>query len=77
MTELVLQILLTGHFPPNIYHTFIALIPKKNPTISISNFHPISLCNIMYKLISKVIENRLKLILPLIISETQSVFVLG
>ena len=57
--------------------TNIVLIPKTNSPSKMSEFRPISLCNVTYKIISKVLANRLKPILDSIILENQSAFVLG
>jgi hypothetical protein len=40
--------------------TFLTLIPKANKPISFDDFRPISLCNLCYKVISKIISNRIK-----------------
>jgi hypothetical protein len=56
-------------------HTHIALVPKKIGSHSVHRFRPISLCNISYKIITKILANRLKSILPKIISPFQSAFV--
>jgi hypothetical protein len=57
--------------------SFLALIPKEKGAISFNKFRPISLCNTSYKIIAKVIANRLKTTLPLIVPENQGGFVQG
>ena len=73
----VLEFLNNGHMLLELNHTHIVLIPKiKNP-VKMSDFRPISLCNVIYKIIAKVLANRLKQVLPQIIAPTQSAFVPG
>jgi ribonuclease HI/exonuclease III len=56
---------------------FLALIPKEKGALSFSRFRPISLCNTSYKILTKVIANRLKNILPSIVPENQGGFIKG
>lgn len=50
------------------------LIPKKDKPQTISNFCPISYTNVLYKIVSKTICNRIKWFLPFLIAENQSSF---
>ena len=75
--NVVLDFLNNGVMLPDLNHTNIVLIHKvKNPE-NMSDYRPIGLCNVVYKIISKVLANRLKQVLPNIISPTQSAFVPG
>ena len=77
VVSVVLEFLNTSYLLPDLNHTYIVLIPKiKNP-VKVSDYRPISLCNVIYKIIAKVLANRLKQVLPHIISPTQSAFVSG
>ena len=64
----------SGKIISSLNHTFLTLIPKVKSLDKVSDFQSIALCNILYKLISKVLVNRLKKIMPLIIFESQSAF---
>ena len=57
--------------------THICLIPKVKSPQKVTEFRPISLCNVVYRLISKILANRLKRVLDVVIDELQSAFVLG
>ena len=48
----------SGTMPRGLNHTFIALIPKGEGSSRLSQFRPISLCNVVYKAISKIMTNR-------------------
>ena len=74
ITCMVLNVLNSDMSIVDINRTNITLIPKINSPSKMFDFRPISLCNVVYKLVSKVIANRLKNIIPQIISENQSAF---
>ena len=75
VTTIVLDFLNSGISSPKFNETHIMLIPKCNEPKKITEYRPISLCNVVYKIVSRAIVNRLKKILPTIISDTQSAFV--
>ena len=61
--------------PPSLNDTLICLIPKTKQPERMADFKPIVLCNVLYKIMAKTVANRLKSILPSIISDTQSAFI--
>jgi len=62
---------------PSLNATFLALVPKGDEQNTPDNYKLIALCNVIYKLISKVLANRLKPLLPLLISPEQTGYVEG
>ena len=56
---------------------FLAIIPKEKGAISFDRFRPISLCNIGYNIITKIIANRIKNLLHAFIPKNQGGFIKG
>ena len=72
--DAVIGVLNSSILPHELNHTFLTLIPKIKCPRRVGDFRPFSLTNVLYKLIAKVLANRLKKFLPQLISETQSAF---
>ena len=75
--EEVLAVLNGADMPEGWNEIVIVLIPKISSPEKLKDLRPINLCNVVYKIISKVLPNRLKQVLPEIISPSQSTFVPG
>lgn len=77
VTRMIWNFFDMGFMLRQLNYTLVALIPKINNLIEVKQFRPIALCNVCYKIIAKILANRLKTLLPKIISSTQSAFVPG
>ncbi|KAF7806997.1 putative RNA-directed DNA polymerase [Senna tora] len=75
--ELVKDFFSNAKIPKEINSTYISLIPKVPEAESITQFRPISCCNFIYKVIAKILTNRLQPIMNCLVSENQSAFVAG
>ena len=60
LVQMVEESRLYGNIPGCLNSTFLALIPKENNPTTFGDYRLISLCNLCYKLISKIISNRIK-----------------
>jgi hypothetical protein len=66
-----------GSFERSLNAIFLALIPKKVEAVEVKDFRPISLIGGVYKILAKLLANRLRLVLPSIIYPSQNAFVQG
>lgn len=77
ITKEVGEFFATGHMKPNIARSNLVLIPKIQEPAKVTDYRPISVCNLIYKVISKLLAARIKPFMPQLISPSQSVFVPG
>jgi len=64
-------------FESSLNATFVSLIPKKADAVEVKDFRPISLVGRVYKMISKVLANRLKSVLGKLVLSSQNAFIGG
>lgn len=77
VTAAINNFFITGNLPTATNSTILTLIPKFPGASSIKDYRPISCCNTIYKVISKLLVSKLKLLLPEIILPNQSAFIKG
>lgn len=66
---------LKGYMPNGVKATALAIIPKHKNATAISDYRPIALCNVIYKIVAKVLAGRLKPVMNLIVMDNQAGFV--
>ncbi|KAL0307852.1 UNVERIFIED_CONTAM: hypothetical protein Sangu_3008300, partial [Sesamum angustifolium] len=77
ISEAICEFFRTGQLLKQVNTTVLALIPKVNLPSYVSDYRPISCCNVLYKVITKVIVQRMQPVLHLLIDHSQTAFVPG
>ena len=71
------EFFVNASFPKGSNSSFIALIPKLKDPQAINDFRPISLIGCIYKILAKVLANRLRKVMPYLVDERQTAFIKG
>ncbi|KAL0292672.1 UNVERIFIED_CONTAM: putative ribonuclease H protein [Sesamum angustifolium] len=74
VVKAILEFFTTGRLLKQVNTTILALIPKVRLPSLVSDFRPISCCNVLYKVITKIIVQRLRSVLDKMISPSQNAF---
>nr|GEV60405.1 RNA-directed DNA polymerase, eukaryota, reverse transcriptase zinc-binding domain protein [Tanacetum cinerariifolium] len=74
--DVVKEFFVSGRILGELNSTLISLVPKVGSPAKITDYRPISFCNVVYKTKSKVITNRIKLVLGDLVDLNQSAFIL-
>ncbi|XP_019238911.1 PREDICTED: uncharacterized protein LOC109218965 [Nicotiana attenuata] len=77
VVDAIMEFFRTGKMLRVLNHTVITIIPKSSHATSVGDYRPIAGCNTIYKVISKMLCNKLRLVLPTLIFANQSAFVSG
>jgi hypothetical protein len=77
VVKAVQKIFESDTMPPGVNKTSIVLLPKKDDPKVLRDFRPISLCNVIHKVVSKCLVNRLRPLLQDIRAPMHSAFILG
>nr|GEW13176.1 hypothetical protein [Tanacetum cinerariifolium] len=75
ITQAIWEFFINGKLLKELNHTIIALISKVTSPTRVNDFRPISCCNVLFKCVSKIIANRIKESLKVLVSPNQSAFV--
>lgn len=77
LMEAVKEFFQSGQILKQWNTTILTMIPKKAQAQNVGNFRPIACCNVIYKVISKILSNRLAAVLDGIVDKAQSTFIKG
>ncbi|XP_022848848.1 uncharacterized protein LOC111371175 [Olea europaea var. sylvestris] len=73
----ILEFFSLGSMLKQLNHSVIALVPKSDHALHVGDFRPISCCNVIYKVTTKILASRLRLILGDIVDQAQAAFIEG